>query len=139
LYFIVETETNENSWRVYKTDATNTAKINFIWFATNTATTWNNIIVDTSWVSATQTGLTVWSDYYLNNTAWAISTTPWANVRRVWVATFTTSILLETNKNDSLDWTTSTTATTWSVTLWNAVWYVTIKINWVDRKIPYYS
>lgn len=70
---------------------------------------------------------------------WAISTTPWTNVRRIWKAISTTAIELETSANNSLEGTLWTTATTWSVVLWNAVWYITVKINWVDRKIPYYS
>jgi hypothetical protein len=61
----------KNSWKAYKTDASNSSKINFIWFATNTVSTWWNVIVDTAWVSATQTWLTVWSDYYL---WWELST-----------------------------------------------------------------
>ena len=67
-------------WKVYKTDATSTTKINFIWFATQTVLSNANVIVDTSWVSLTQSGLTVGSDYCLSNTPWAISTTPWTNV-----------------------------------------------------------
>ena len=34
---------------------------------------------------------------------------------------------------------TSTTATTWSITLWNAVWYITVSLNWTAVKIPYYN
>lgn len=34
---------------------------------------------------------------------------------------------------------TSTTATTWSITLWNAVWYITVSLNWNLVKIPYYN
>lgn len=84
-------------WKVYKTDASNASKINFIWFATNTVSTWWNVIVDTSWVSATQSGLTAWSDYYLSNTAWDISTTPWTNVVSVWKAVSTTWIEILNN------------------------------------------
>jgi len=36
-------------WKVYKTNASNISKINFIWFATNTVSSWWNVIVDTSW------------------------------------------------------------------------------------------
>lgn len=47
-------------------------------------------------------------------------------------------------KNNFFDWLiksngTTTTATTWSISLWNAVWYVVIQI-WDNKyKIPYYS
>ena len=88
-------------WKVYKTDASNSSKINFIWFATNTATTWNNVLVDTSWVSATQSGLTIWSDYYLSNTPWAISTTPWTNIVNVWKAVSATWIQINIEKPSS--------------------------------------
>jgi hypothetical protein len=290
-------------WKAYKTDASNSSKINFIWFATNTVSSWWNVIVDTSWVSNTQTWLTIWSDYYLwwdigassnitvdswtgsnfdiwystdefavwqtftttdnlyiskvevylwktwsptdnlimeirSNTTWSViatsntviswttlTTTPtkqeflfnfsipawttytiyisrtgglsptnfygiydtssniyawwsayrynsnwtpaaiavdlrfiitantlifwwkissidyiplWLPIVKIWQAISATAIKIEEN-NDDLNWTLWTTATTWSVVLWNAVWYVTIKINWVDRKIPYYS
>ena len=33
---------------------------------------------------------------------------------------------------------TSTTAQTGSITLWNAVWYITVSLNWTTIKIPYY-
>lgn len=270
-------------WKAYKTDTSNSSKINFIWFATNPVSTWWNVIADTSWVSNTQSGLTdlklvtsnytwfdawwswtystlnniwqsftlsvkskinyyslyqqnstnwvfnckiyrlsdnvlVWESWNQNYTSWAkyytfnelyldagqyytnmvlVSWThPWFNMntsngyawwvmyqwssvynswydlwgiqsfeyinwniwdslylsntwwvqlwsgtytRRVWKIISDTAIQLETTPNDSLNWTTSTTATTWSVVLWNAVWYITVKINWVNRKIPYYS
>ena len=292
------------NWKVYKTDAANAGKINFIWFASANALIGNTVTVDTSWVSNTQSELTVWSDYYLwDRIAWVVSNSSsiqqlnwdtdwqpiWYNtslisimqsitilsdriirsmtclfykvgtptdniyieiysdiwrtkllwtsnsvssswitnwwtaiftfpdillkantqyffnfkrswalsnvnylslwqsydvytwwtayrelstnnfqdqwddiyfniqmwtatimplttnpivenyIRRVWKAVSTTAIELETSANNSLDWTISTIATTWSVVLWNAVWYITVKINWVDKKIPYYS
>lgn len=33
----------------------------------------------------------------------------------------------------------STSATTWSIALWNAVWYITVNFNWNTYKIPYYD
>lgn len=39
----------------------------------------------------------------------------------------------------TLNWELTTSATTGSVALWNAVWFVTTTINWVPRKIPYYN
>lgn len=33
----------------------------------------------------------------------------------------------------------ATSATTWSVTLWNAVWYLLMDLNWQIVKIPYYT
>lgn len=32
-----------------------------------------------------------------------------------------------------------TTATTWNVTLWNAVWYIKVNLNGEIVKIPYYN
>lgn len=127
-----------NDW-YYKTDASNSNKINFIWFANNTVTSWNTVTINTAWVDSNQSWLTTWSEYYLSDTAWAISTTPWTNAVKVWKAISATEILIDTEKNDLLEWATSTTATTWAVTLWNAVWYVTIKLNWSNVKIPYYN
>ena len=34
---------------------------------------------------------------------------------------------------------TSTTANTWSITLWNAVWYITVSLNGQTLKVPYYN
>lgn len=126
----------ETTTSLYKTDSSDVRKINFIWFAINTATTWNNVIVDTSWISTTQSSLSAWLDYYLSNTPWAISTTPWTNVKYIWTAVSSTWIQL---RDTWLNWTLWNTATTWSVTLWNAVWYVTTSVNWLTVKIPYYS
>ncbi len=83
------------SWRVYKTDASNTNKINFIWFATETVTSWNTLKVDTSWVDDNQTWLTIWSTYYLSNTPWVISTTPWTNNVKVWKSVSDTELLIK--------------------------------------------
>lgn len=33
----------------------------------------------------------------------------------------------------------SGSATTWNITLWNAVWYITVNFNWQIVKIPYYN
>jgi hypothetical protein len=118
-------------WRVYRTDATNTARIGFIWFATNTATTWNNVIVDTSWVSNTQTWLTVWSDYYLSNTAGAISTIPWTNVISVGKAVSATWIQINSFwKNNEVSIAISRVMTTasWAVVYTHNLWRIPKKI-----------
>ena len=65
MWINVNTSIIENITDIFKTNALLLTTSNFLWFATNTATTWQNVIVDTSWVSNTQSGLTVWSDYYL--------------------------------------------------------------------------
>lgn len=60
---------------------------------------------------------------------------PWTYNILVWIATSDTEIYIWDN-NISGQY--STTATTWSVTLWNAEWYITIQINGLTKKIPYY-
>lgn len=133
---------NEETSRVYKTDATNKSKIDFRWFATNPVTIWNNVVVDTDWVSATQTGLTIWSDYYLANTPWAISTTPWTNIVSVWKAVSTTWIQINSKKindDDSYDYiydtgrnSIPTNMTIWATTEWD-YWFIsltTTSSNW---------
>lgn len=79
-------------WKVYKTDASNSSKINFVWFATNTISSWWNVVVDTAWISNTQSWLVISYDYFLANTAWWISNTAWTNVVSVWKAISTTWI-----------------------------------------------
>lgn len=121
-YFSIFWWTFEDTTKAYKTDATNSSKINFIWFATNTVSTWWNVTVDTAWVSATQSGLTVWSDYYLSNTPWAISTTPWTNVVSVGKAVITTWIEINTNYKNIINQT--SLFTTLNVSR-NTVWTTT--------------
>ena len=33
----------------------------------------------------------------------------------------------------------SSSATAWSITLWTAVWYLIIDVNWTQIKVPYYN
>ena len=116
------------SWNnVFKTDASNLSKINFIWFASANASLWWNVIVDTSWVSNAQSGLTAWSDYYLSNTPWTISTTPWTNIVSVWKAVSTTWIEIQI-KNQLQNIVTlvnfSESSTSWIATEdWFLYWY----------------
>lgn len=83
---------------IYKASAESLDSSNVIWFATNTVSIWWNVIVDTSWVSNTQSGLTTWSYYFLSNTPWGISTTPWTNVVLVWKAVSSTWIQLDIDR-----------------------------------------
>lgn len=61
--------------KVYKTDGGNSWKINFVWFATQSVSTNASVMVDTSWVSATQSGLTIASPYFLQEAAssWSLT------------------------------------------------------------------
>lgn len=60
-------------WKVYKTDTSNSSKINFIWFATTPALANGNIIVDTSWIhTRTINSWDIWKDFYLWKVYWNI-------------------------------------------------------------------
>ena len=105
-------------WKVYKTVASDLTKIDFVWFATNTGTTWQNITIDTSWVNANQSWLTIGADYSLSNTAWAIATVPWTYAISIWKATSTISILIDVWKSAIkavITTMNSTIGTTWTV------------------------
>lgn len=46
---------------------------------------------------------------------------------------------IKIDEKNNLIWNTSTSATTWGVTLWNAQWYIIVNIEWIwNKKIPYY-
>jgi len=127
-----------NPW-VYKTDASNTAKLNFIWFATETILANANVLVDTWWVSTTQSGLTIWTENYLSNTPWAIASTPWTNVVSVWKTIRANAILIKDNKNlqnpsSRTPWVNYLASTDWFVHWWiNSDW------SWWDCSIQIYS
>lgn len=137
----------QTSWKAYKTDASNPSKINFIWFATNTVSSWWNTIVDTSWVSATQSGLTIWSDYYLSNTPWAISTTPWTNVVNVWKAVSATWIEIDLDRVKQL-WVITPTVwaspftyqnTTWRPIILSITWWTISQVAYSRDNTNYYQ
>ena len=74
--------------------------------------------------------MTVWSDYYLSNTAWTISTTPWTNVVNVWKAVSATWIDIKKIwlKNETI-----VTPTVWAspYTYQNTTWKTqNISITW---------
>ena len=62
---------------VYKTNASNSAKINFVGFNSAIASSGQYVKINTSGVDGNQASLVGWSQYYLANTDGAISTTPW--------------------------------------------------------------
>ena len=49
-----------------KSDALDSTLVNFVWFANETITSGNPLVVNTAWVDNNQSGLTIWSDYYLD-------------------------------------------------------------------------
>lgn len=75
----------------------------------------------------------IWNNLYLQDD-WSIWAIKWTNSVVVWTIYSDTEIELLPKANTE----TSTTATTWSVTLWNAEGYITININGENKKIPYY-
>lgn len=84
-------------WAVYRASSLTTTyydMMNFIWFATETITSWNSIKIETFWININQTWLTGGVNYYLTNTPWTISATPWTNIYKIWEWISATSILI---------------------------------------------
>lgn len=97
IWFTATLVTNsETSWRVYRTNATNWYQIWFIWFARQTVTVGNTLQIDTA-LTKNQSWLTPVTDYYLWNTVWTISTSPWTNSKKVWKSLSATEIAIEYN------------------------------------------
>ena len=67
------------TWEVFKTDATDQNKRNFVWFANSAALTWANVLVNKTY-DDNQSGLTIWETYYLSwfieGATWNLETTP---------------------------------------------------------------
>jgi hypothetical protein len=126
-------------WQVYYQDWGNSS-----WYSTTedryfiinmvSVLSYPNIIIDTSWVSNTQSWLTIWSDYYLSNTPWAISTTPWTNIVSVWKAVSSTWIDINSNDRynnntysvttDTIVFTRDTSAASWTVNYTHWLWKI---------------
>lgn len=85
--------TTETSWRVYKTSASFDYNSYIVWFARNTATTWNSIYIDQQY-NTSQSWLTMNTTYYLWNTSWTIGTSAWTVSRVVWRSISTTELLI---------------------------------------------
>lgn len=128
-----------NDNKIYKINAT-TTNIKFKWFATNTVNSWENVVVDTAWISNTQTWLVFGADYYLSDTSGVITTSVTSNLFKVWRAVSNTKILINTSYNSNIYadwnwtfyWTTNTAYESWTtwVLAWsdvNASSYVTAK------------
>lgn len=94
LYFKVENSVSDWLFKAYKWDASDTSKINFIWFSDTTTTSWNTLTLNTAGVDNNQSSLSVGSEYYLANTTWAISTTPWINSVLVWKSLSATELII---------------------------------------------
>ncbi len=128
-YYRVEMYNNSASFTARKTSETfpiNQTNINYVWWSYNWWNTTNAYNIE-----------------YINTTIpwveWSIWNTYWANVIKVWKAISATEVEIDTFNNDNLNWTSSTTATAWWLTPPNITEYITIKVNWVDRKIAVYA
>ncbi len=124
--------------KFFKTDATNQNRLWFKWYANVSWGIGEPWEINTAWVDTNQSWLMSWVAQYLSDVPWKISSTPWTNSVKVGVSISETEVSIETNWNNDLDWESTVSAVTWWVVLWNAEGYITIKINWVDKKIPYY-
>ena len=95
-YFVVNYTTARISGRVYKTDASfsTVETTNFIGFNDLTVSRLGTATVHISG-RATLSGLTVGKNYYLSDTAGAISTTPGTNTVNVGISLSTTSLLIK--------------------------------------------
>jgi len=124
---------------IYKTDASDSQRLNFIWFADTTVSATDSVQINSGWIDDNQSWLTTESDYYLSDTPWGISTTPWTNPVKIWKAVSATEIEIQTNNDWHLTWITSSSVTAWGLTPPNITEYITIKVNWVDRKIAVYA
>lgn len=56
---------NSWDWSVYKTDDSDNSKINFIWFASESAISSNPVNINISWINENQSWLSIWLLYYL--------------------------------------------------------------------------
>lgn len=104
---------------------------------------WNNYPNWTAYINWSAQSVDLYfSATISNNWTW-----PWtitnddsslSNTVKVWTSISSTELEVRKNFEDII-WNISTNATTWSILLWNAVWYITLNINWIPKKIPYYD
>lgn len=56
-----------SDWKAYKTNASNSAKIWFVWFAAISSSIWWSVKISTQWISKLLSWLEIWEDYFLWN------------------------------------------------------------------------
>jgi hypothetical protein len=131
--FDIESITTEATWYIYttstlflpqllsKTDATYAYKlpVDFPRIATATNSAWQECVTIWKWLADLFSGLTQDWDYYLANTAWAISATPWSNIYPIGQSINNTIISVW----DFIDWSYALTNNT--VYRSSVSWYVT--------------
>lgn len=77
---------------VWKATATDSVKSEFVGFVKENVTAWNSVLVDVAWESITQELMWSGSTYYLSDTLWEISTTPWTISKTIGTAISDTTI-----------------------------------------------
>lgn len=70
-----------------------------------------------------------WPTLIVNEVKWIWQSVSWVTFWNSYDETFTWWVMVTTADN----------AWTWSITLWNAVWYLVVRFNWQFYKIPYYN
>ena len=78
--------------QIYLCNANDKYSLNFNGFSIWSFTKWSQATIDVSWINSQQSWLTVWEIYYLSNTSWSISTTPWTYVVGIWKSISATEI-----------------------------------------------
>jgi hypothetical protein len=81
-------------WVLYKTNASDSNKINYIWAVNQDTLFGATTKIETSGTVNLFTGLTDGSKYYLSNTPWGISLTPGTNSIEFWTASWSTWITI---------------------------------------------
>ena len=99
-WFILSTE----AWSYVKSDASDSNNTNFAWFATASATSWNDVTIATAWTLGGFSNLTVWAEYYLADVPWTISTTAGSNSVKVGKALSSTELLIESWGLEEASW-----------------------------------
>jgi hypothetical protein len=84
---------SETSTKAYKASAWTLSAASVIWIARTSASADASVQVDVL-INSEQSSLTVWSDYYVSNTAWEVSTTPWSTSKKIWTAVTATTLII---------------------------------------------
>lgn len=128
LYFKFEYDI-DNSTTLYKTDATNSEKISYLWVATNNATIGGDVIFESAWKTSQFSWLSNGSTYYISNVPWKVSVNPWTYNKEFGVASWTDSIIMTDSYFNNSVWSFNLDAS------WEADWNKTIYIKANDWKI----
>lgn len=84
---------SESISKLYKTNSRNASLTSFVWFARNNCALDEEVVVDFL-ITKNQSSLTPGTRYYLSDTLWGVSSTPWTIEKSVGVAVSETDIML---------------------------------------------